>query len=62
MTHPTQQSITDLYNELVDTRDRIQNAQIHKAAKTGIIGGIEMALDRIAIKFFVACPKEHRKI
>jgi hypothetical protein len=62
MTPPTQQSITDLYNELVDTRDRIQNAQLYEDAKTGIIGGLEMALDRIAIKFFVVCPKEHRKI
>lgn len=62
MTPPTQQSITDLYNELVDVRDRIQNAALREEAKTGIIGGLEMALDRIAIKFFVMCPKEHVRV
>lgn len=62
MTPPTQQSITDLYNELVDVRDRIEASDLYPEAKTGIIGGLEMALDRIAIKFFVACPKNHVRV
>lgn len=54
--------IKNLYNGYLDKIDRITASSLASDLKQGVVGGIEMCLDEIAVVYLKKAITEHKKI